>query len=366
MEKLKAVLKEFGIVGVKKIAPFGTGLINSTYKVDSAKMGSFLLQKLNLVALPNIERVLLNIEAVGEYLKGLGEPCLLLQKTKSGKLCVNDGEGFVYRVYPFIENSVSYDFSCDPKVIFEVAYGFGRFDKLVKGIKSGAVKISDEHFHDSEYKYQQFKIAVQKDLAGRKKDAEAEILEAENLILYAKSKGVDLFKISSLMKAKKLEVQVVHNDTKLNNCLLDNNNNYLCVVDLDTCMPGLVINDFADGVRYIANCATEDEEDLSKVGVNLSSYSAFAEGFFKGLDYQITSSERELLATSVISIAFELGCRFLADYLNGDVFFRVSDSRPKLNLIRARVQFAYCKALIDNLQKEEDIIKQALTKAGKP
>lgn len=364
MENLEQILNEFEITNVTQIVPFGAGLINRTYKVGTENLGSFLLQKLNSVALPNIDKVLQNIEAVGNYLKSINEKCLFLRKTKSGQNSIKDADGFVYRVYPFIENSVSYDFSRDENIIFQVAYGFGRFDRLVRGIEDGKVVVSDEHFHDTLYKYEHFKNAVKSDRCGRVSEIQNEILEADNIIRYAKQKGIDIFQISKLRDSRKLKTQVVHNDTKLNNCLLDENNKYLCVVDLDTCMPGLVINDFADGIRYIANLATEDEENLDKVGVNFASYKAFTSGFFKGLNYEIDELERQLLSTSPIAIAFELGCRFLEDYINGDVFFKVDLLRPNLNLIRARVQFRYCKALIDNLPKEKEIIEKVFSDKG--
>lgn len=354
MDTLKSVLKDFGIENVQNITPFGSGLINSSFKVVAENGKSYLLQKLNAVALTNIDIVLQNIENIGEFLMTKNETCLKLFKTKNGENCIKSG-GSVYRLYPFIENSRSYDFSTSFKVISEVAFGFGRFDRILKDLPEGKVKISDEGFHNTRLKFEILKQAIQENRAKRLAKLQPEIEGVNDLLEFAKSKNIDLFEISNLMERGALPIQVVHNDTKLNNCLLDGEDNYLCVVDLDTAMPGLVMNDFGDGIRYIANKTTEDDENLQNVGVNLSSYEAFTRGFLKGLGQNLTKEEERLFVLSPISIAFELGCRFLTDYLNGDIFFKVEEDRKELNLIRARVQFAYCKSLIENISEERVI-----------
>lgn len=350
------ILKKFGICDTKEIKPFGTGLINNSFKVLTKNGQVYLLQRLNSIALPKIDIVLKNIEVIGDFLTNLGENCLKLCKTTDGDNHITDADGFIWRVYPFIENSNSYDFTTNEKVISQVAYGFGRFDKLVKGIRDGAVKYSDDNFHNTREKYEGLIKATNENLANRLKEVENEVAIVQSLIELANTEGLNLFEICDKRNCGELKTQVVHNDTKLNNCLLDKDDNYLCVVDLDTAMPGLVINDYADGVRYIANTTTEDEEDLEKVDINFNSLKAYTFGFFSGLDFAITKEELELLPLSLCSIAFELGCRFLADYLNGDVFFKIEDTKPNLNLIRARVQFKLCSKFIENYAKIEGII----------
>ncbi len=358
MCNLEPILSQFGIEDIKEIKPFGSGLINMSFKVVSGDGKSYLLQKLNAVALPNIDIVLKNIENIGEFLSEKNERCLKLIKTLSGKNCIKGEDGSVYRVYPFMENSRSFDFSTDTKVISEIAYGFGRFDRLVRDIPEGLVQISDDDFHNTKSKFDKLNLAIKENRANRVQNIQKEISEIEKLLQFANAKNIDIFEISNKMENGELEKQVVHNDTKLNNCLLDENNNYLCVVDLDTAMPGLVLNDFGDGIRYIANKTQEDDENLENVGVNLKSFEAFTGGFLKGFGQKLTKEEVRLFTLSPICIAFELGCRFLTDYLNGDEFFKISSERPNLNLIRARVQFAYCKALIENYLDELKIIEK--------
>lgn len=358
MSSLEPILSQFGIEDIKEVKPFGSGLINMSYKVVSGDGKSYLLQKLNAVALPNIDIVLKNIENIGEFLSAKNERCLKLIKTLSGENCVKGENGSVFRVYPFIENSQSFDFSTDSKVISEIAYGFGRFDNLVRDIPEGLVQVSDDDFHNTKVKFNKLNLAIKENRAKRVQNIQKEISEIENLLGFAKTKNIDMFEISNKMENGELKKQVVHNDTKLNNCLLDENCNYLSVVDLDTAMPGLVLNDFGDGIRYIANKTQEDDENLQNVGVNLKSFEAFTSGFLMGLGRKLSKEEVRLFTLSPICIAFELGCRFLTDYLNGDTFFKVEEGRKELNLIRARVQFVYCKALIENLKEERAIFEK--------
>jgi hypothetical protein len=197
---------------------------------------------------------------------------------------------------------------------------------------------------------------------GRAKKATETIGWCRGLISKALAIGVDLFAVSKAKKNGELPIRVVHNDTKLNNVLLSKHTKkYLAVVDLDTCMPGTILNDFGDGIRSNANATTETEENLDKVRVDMKKFEAFTEGFLNGFGaINLEPIEQELLVTSCLAITFELGTRFLKDYLDGDIFFKVISSDKNFNLHRANVQFKLLEDMIEKYKEMQYIVSEKL------
>lgn len=358
---VKDILKIYGIEGFTSAKTFGSGNINETYKVVAGDK-SFLVQKMNGNALPDIYGALGNIECVTKHLLRKGENSLELLITKTNENHFIDGDGFVWRVYPFIENSYSVDVTDNCQVIEQIAFAFGRFDSLLRDLNPRKLSISDPYFHDTIQKYHDLEESISKDIKGRVKKANDTIAWCRGLISKALAIGVDLFAVSKAKKNGELPIRVVHNDTKLNNVLLSKETNkYLAVVDLDTCMPGTILNDFGDGVRSNANATTETEENLDRVRVDMKKFEAFTEGFLKGFgSINLDKLEQELLATSCLSITFELGTRFLKDYLDGDVFFKIISSNENFNLHRAKVQFKLLEDMIDKYKEMQYVIGEKL------
>ncbi|MBP3630390.1 MAG: aminoglycoside phosphotransferase family protein [Clostridia bacterium] len=354
---LMKVFNKFVGKGVKSISPLGKGNINYTYKVICEDGREYLLQKLNGNALPNIDACLHNIDVISEHIKAKGEVSLSLIKTSDGEVSYKDKEGFVWRLYPFFSGSVSVDETDDLELIEEIARGFGRFDNLLVDLDVKNVQVSDDNFHNTRQKYELLMKSIVEDSQNRVVEAIDEIEWTKRLVESCNDiTGIEIFKLSDELFGGELAKQVVHNDTKLNNVLLNAVNKVLCVVDLDTAMPGTILNDFADGVRFACNSASEEEYDISKVSFDLVKFEAFTKGFFDGYQIKLSKREKELLAIAPISIAFELGCRFFADFLNGDVFFRIVSEDKKFNLVRARVQFKLCENMLDNFESMKNIV----------
>ncbi len=355
--RLVEVFNRFVGENVKSVSPLGKGNINYTYKVVCEGGKEYLLQRLNGNALPNIDACLHNIDVISNHIKAMGEVSLSLIKTKDGEVSYKDNNGFVWRLYPFFSGSFSVDETDDLELIEEIARGFGHFDNLLVDLDVKNVQVSDDNFHNARQKYELLMKAIVDDSQNRVVEAIDEIEWAKRLIESCKNKtGIEIFKLSDELFGGRLNKQVVHNDTKLNNALLDMNNKVLCVVDLDTAMPGTILNDFADGVRFACNSVCEEEYDISKVKFDLAKFEAFTKGFFGGIARKLDNLEKELVFVAPIAIAFELGCRFFADFLNGDVFFRIVSDDKNFNLVRARVQYKLCESMLENFKEMQTII----------
>lgn len=355
------VLKFFGVSGVQSYKLFGSGNINTTYLV-TAKDKRYLLQKMNRTAIPDIYGALNNIKIVTSHLSRKGERTLELVKTVNGEHSFEDSDGYVWRMYPFIENSISYDLTNDPKKIKEIAFAFGKFDSGLRDLDPSKLVVSDPLFHNTRDKYELLESAIQEDSVGRVKSAEKTITYCRSLISKALSMGIDLFAVVKAKEKGELPIRVVHNDTKLNNCLLSKTTGkYLAVIDLDTCMPSTILNDYGDGVRANTNATIEEEKDLKKVKIDLKKFEAFTTGFLDGFGaVNLTETEKNLLLTSCIAITFELGTRFLRDYLEGDRFFRIRSDDSKFNLQRANVQFKLMDDMLNHQSEMDKIIRNSL------
>ena len=316
--------------------PFGIGHIHDTYLVTTDCDEQYVLQRINHHIFKDIPALMTNIDLVTRYLaREENDPrrVLTLIKTKDGGLFFHDAEsdGY-YRVYRHITDSICLNRPETPMDLYRSGVAFGRFQRRLATFPATTLTETIERFHDTPNRYASLKDAVQKDTMGHAKQVKKEIEFA--LAREEKAGGM-----VGMHRRGELSTRVTHNDTKLNNVMLDaKTREALCVIDLDTVMPGLAGNDFGDAIRFGASTADEDEPDTAKVSLSIPLYEAFTKGFLSACGGSLTDNEIRTLPLGAKLMTLECGIRFLTDYLSGDVYFHVS--RPAQNLDRCRTQFA--------------------------
>ena len=329
---MEQVLQQFCLDGTPiSCEPLGNGHINRTFRVVCDNRKAYTLQRINRVAFRHPEELIENIDAVSRFIdrKQIGLECIRLCRAKDGrKYCIDD-QGEFWRAYNFISGGISLDMPRDRNDFYQAAVAFGKFQQALADFPAASLYETIPHFHDTIDRLRQFRAAIEADVCGRVKDVGPEI----DFLL---AREQELGTLCRMLAAGELPLRVTHNDTKLNNVLLDaQTRKALCVIDLDTVMPGFAANDFGDSIRFGASTAAEDETDLSKVTMSLDLYAAFAGAFLGACS--LTQPEIELLPMGAKLMTLECGVRFLTDYLQGDTYFRVH--RPGHNLDRTRTQF---------------------------
>ena len=349
---------------VADVARHGKGHINDTFcvvcKTPEGGTARFILQRLSQAAFPHPEEVMENFVGITSYLRREilaegGDPLretLSLVKTGDGADFVTDSEGRAWRLMPFIENAECYQ-SATPELFAASGRAFGRFQYMLRDYPARTLHETIPHFHDTESRFEQFLAALEADKMNRAEGVSPEI----QFILRRKADcGVAL----RALREGKLPLRVTHNDTKLNNILIDRDTHEgICIIDLDTTMPGLAINDFGDSIRFGANHCMEDEQDLTKVNFDISLYEVFTRGFLEGARGSLTSAELEYLPWGARLMTLECGIRFLTDYLDGDHYFHVS--HPRQNLDRARTQLK----LVKDMEEQFDAMGAVVAKYAK-
>lgn len=361
METINDILKKFSFAGeCVDCKDFGSGHINSTFLVtcnDNGKMRKYILQKVNSNVFSNVDKLMDNVFSVTSYLRdsireaGGDEARETLEyiKTVDNKKYYSAEDGSCYRAYAFVADTISYNSVESAELFKQSGIAFGRFQRLLADFPADTLFETIPNFHNTKHRYDtEFIPAVKNDLSGRKSASQKEIDFVAERESYC-SRLVDL------IAAGKLPLRVTHNDTKLNNVLFDTNSGKaICVIDLDTVMPGLALYDFGDSIRFGANTADEDEQDISKVKINLEYFKAYAEGFLSEAGESFNKAEIDNLAFSALLMTFECGMRFLTDYLNGDTYFKTA--YPEHNLVRARNQFALVADMEKHMAEMEAII----------
>ena len=321
---------------------YGQGHINDTFCIlcqpQEGDCVRFILQGLSSAAFPHPGELMENFIGITSYLKEKvtangGDPLretLSLVKTRDGKDFFTDSNGKVWRLTPFIENTDCFQ-SATPELFEASARAFGRFQYMLQGYPAETLHETIVKFHDTENRFEKFMAALEADKHGRAKDIQAEIQ-------FVLDRKADCSVALQALREGKLPLRVTHNDTKLNNILIDRDTHEgICVIDLDTTMPGLSINDFGDSIRFGANHSKEDEKDLSKVNFDIGLYEVYTRGFLEGAQGSLTEAELEYLPWGARLMTLECGIRFLTDYLDGDHYFRIH--YPEQNLDRCRTQF---------------------------
>ncbi|MDR1705794.1 MAG: aminoglycoside phosphotransferase family protein [Clostridiales bacterium] len=344
---------EGSLIGIKE---FGNGHINDTYLLEMTT-GKFVLQRINTYVFKDPLLLMRNIQSITEYLRERitrdgGDPdreTLNIIPAKDGKSWYAGHDGSFWRSYQFISDTTVFEAIERNEDFYECGLGFGRFQQLLSEYPAGNLFESIPNFHNTVRRFQAFKDAVSHDVCGRAAECAAEIA-------FAAEREEDVGLHVNLQRSGGLPLRVTHNDTKLNNVLIDiKTRKAVCVIDLDTVMPGLSVNDFGDAIRFGANTAAEDERDLSKVKLSLPLFESFTKGFLAGSGGTLTPAERDNLAAAARLMTFECGLRFLTDHLEGDVYFKIH--RENHNLDRARNQFA----LVRDMERKMDDMKRIVS-----
>ena len=323
-DRLKKIIGKFNIDGdIVSIRPINNGIINTTYVATLSDDNRYLLQRINTNIFKEPYRLMKNIENVTDFIKSndaKSKDNLTVIKTKEGAPLYVDKDEFshkgYYRMYNYITDSISYDKVDTPEIAYNTGKAFGHFQKVLKGYPMVLLEETIENFHNTKKRYADFLEAYRQDAVGRKQNAYKEICE-----IMSREDVCSI--IVDLLDKKKIPYRVTHNDTKVNNVLIDpKTNEPVAVIDLDTVMPGSGLYDYGDGIRSACSTALEDEKDLSKVSIDMEKFKAYTEGYLSEMALCLKPLEVENMANSVKIITLELAMRFLEDYLNGDTYFR--------------------------------------------
>jgi len=344
-----------------KAAPYGAGHINDTFLGEYDQEGRrvrYVHQRINRKVFPNPVAIMENIHRVVEHLRGkmASRPpvererrILTLVPARNGASFWTDDGGEIWRTYRFIEGARSLDVPESPRQVYEAARAFAGFQRMLMDLPGPPLGETIPHFHDTPRRLEALRTAISGDLRKRGTDARMEI----EFALGRQDLAVGLLR---LKEQGRLGERGVHNDTKLNNVLLDERTGEgLCVIDLDTVMPGLGPWDFGDLVRSAANPASEDERDLAQVKVDTTLFEAIARGYLEELGALLSEAERASLVLGAKVITLECGARFLTDHLEGDRYFKVA--RSGQNLDRCRVQFALLRSFEAQEEELERIVE---------
>lgn len=350
----QTVLAQFQLdAPVVSCEPHGCGHINKTYLVTTESGTLYILQQLSNRAFRNIDQLMSNVSSVSAYLrKQTNDPrrVLTLVHTIDGKPYYHHDTDSDWRVYVFITDSICLQSVETPQDFYESARAFGSFAQQLDGFPAETLYETIPNFHNTPDRYRIFKEVLAKDPMGRAKDVAAEIqfvLEREQ------AAGA----LVEQLNAGLLPLRVTHNDTKLNNVMLDKDTRKpLCVVDLDTTMPGLIAYDFGDSIRFGASTAAEDEKDLDKVWMDIALFRTYTEGFLSACP-GLTAQEKKSLSLGAKIITLECGLRFLTDYIDGDHYFSIH--YPEQNLDRCRTQFK----LVADMESKWDAMEKIVAEA---
>ena len=362
-QTLQEVLEAFDfgapVVGALR---YGCGHINDTFVVHTQPEDRccrrFILQRMSAAAFKRPDQLMENITGITNFLGreiethggDRSREAMEVIPPINGQSYYTDSQGGAWRVYPFVEGTVCHQAADTPDLFASSGRAFGRFQQLLKDYPAETLYETIPHFHDTEDRFAKFKAALKADKLGRAKDCQPEI----DFVL---AREADCSVALNALREGKLPLRVTHNDTKLNNVLMDEaTGEGVCIIDLDTVMPGLVIYDFGDSIRFGANHCAEDETDLSKVSLDVDLFSVYTAAFLEGTGGSLTNEEIAYLPWGAKLMTLECGIRFLTDYLAGDEYFHIS--REKHNLDRCRTQFKLVADMEARWAELEAIVRQ--------
>ncbi len=352
--EIKHIIKNFKYNGAyKNVDNLTSGLINSTYKLTYTYEGTdlaYVLQKINKFVFKDPDAIMNNIKQISDHINlhldkndpSYSRRYLQFIETTEGGYLYKDDNGDCWRSYVFIDNATAYNEITEPYIFYEVGKGFGEFQKRLVDFPAEALTDTIPNFHNTKQRFYDFVAAVAADKAGRVSRIEKEID-----FLFDRRKKMNA--IVDRLERGEIPVRVTHNDTKLNNVLIDNTTHKaICVIDLDTVMSGSSLYDYGDAIRYGASTASEDEADLSKITLDMELFRLFTKGFLSETADVFEKEEILSLPLGVEVMTCELAMRFLTDYINGDVYFKTNS--PEHNLIRARAQMR----LLEDIESKHD------------
>lgn len=340
--------------------PCGSGHIHDTFRIETSEpeCDDYLLQRLNNRIFKNIPQLQNNIERVTAHLinklrqvpgADIKRECLQLVPASNGKSWIQDKEGGYWRMYIYIKDHRSYDVVDTPGKAYEGGRAIGRFQSMLADMPGAPLFETIPFFHDISRRLETFERTVIADPVKRVSSVQEEIK-----MIRDRAEGMKI--ILRLGKEGRIPVRTTHNDTKFNNILLDENDRALCVIDLDTVMPGYVHYDFGDAIRTAANTAAEDEQDLSKINLDIRLYGAYAEGYLSETGSTLNAVEKEYLAFAPALITYTQAVRFLTDYIDGDNYFKIHHEHH--NLHRAKAQLRLVRSMEDQYGEMQRIIRE--------
>ncbi|MCD7957774.1 MAG: aminoglycoside phosphotransferase family protein [Lachnospiraceae bacterium] len=356
----KEIAPRFAFEGqLVECIPFGSGHINDTYRLTCQTEGGeqhYMLQRMNHGVFGDLAALMENVSGVITWLRkkiianGGDEKreTLNLVYTREGDSFIQDAEGEYWRAFLLIEQARTYDRVEDPEIFYQSALAFGRFQRMLSDYPAATLHETIPDFHNTVDRLSKFEAALKADSCGRAARVAAEtrfVLERRDLA----------HALSDRLADGSLPLRVTHNDTKLNNVMIDDQTGQaICVIDLDTVMPGLSAYDFGDSIRFGANTAAEDERDLSLVSCNMELFELYVKGYLEGCAGALTPDELDALPLGALLMTFECGMRFLTDYLEGDHYFKIH--REGHNLDRARSQLALLADMEKKLPLMQEIV----------
>ena len=359
--KLKNIVSQF--VGSDKnitVEPLGKGHINDSYKVV-ADNEEYVLQRVNHYIFKNVPELQDNIRRVTDHIRtklkekgiiDLHRRTLTIVPTLANDLFYKDDEGNYWRMYDFIKNGKSYD-EITPELAYRAGLAFGEFQKTLADLPGKPLFEIIPNFHNMESRLATFRQAVKDNKAGR-------LAEVSDLVAEIEARADEMCKAEQLHREGKLPKRTNHCDTKVNNVIFDENDQVLCVVDLDTVMPGYVLSDFGDFIRTGANTGAEDDKNLDNISVNLAIFEGYTKGYLENAASFLTDIEIENLAFGAKLLTYMQTVRFFADYLDGDLYYKTA--YPEHNLVRTKAQFKLLQSLEENFEKMQEIVRKAAAK----
>ena len=363
---IEKILINYNIRGeLLKIDINNSGNINKTYIatfLDNDNEKKYLIQKINTTVFTEPYKLMKNIEGVTSFIKKQSKiiednlhKTLEIVKTKNGEpLCKVMPENEYYRIYKFIDNAVSYDQSVDSKVVFNTGKAFGNFQRMLSNYPMNKLEETIKDFHNTPKRLKAF-------LNDIKIDSKKRAIEVAKEIVFIIQREDICSLIMDKLGTDEIPFRVTHNDTKVNNVLMNKDNGeFLAVIDLDTVMPGSLLFDYGDGIRSTASNAREDETNLDEVYINLDLFKAYTDGYMSEMAPYLTEEELLLMAESIRIITLELAMRFLNDYINGDTYFKIEYERH--NLDRAINQLKLVTDIEDKLDYMTNYIRESYKK----
>ncbi len=333
-----------------------SGHINETFLITTDTGSLYILQWINQYVFPNVNAIMNNMSAISTYLRQHEQGRMAMIQyidTLDGHSYYDDGQGGAWRIYRFVENSICLQYPRTKQDFYECARAFGHFQYALRDFPAEQLEETIVDFHNTVNRYRLLRKAVEENLSGR-----AEQVGEELAFVLAREERACL--LHRMRLEGKLPVRATHNDTKINNVLLDKDTRKaICVIDLDTVMPGLSVYDFGDAIRFGASTAAEDEKDLSKVSLDLELFRTFAQGFTDACP-SLTRQEIAMLPQGAYTMTLECGMRFLTDYIDGDRYF--ATDRPGQNLDRCRTQFKLVQDMEAKWGDMQQVIAEVIDK----
>ena len=345
MENLIEIVSKFEIhEKIADVKPMGEGLINDTYKVfvSGCDKPKYVLQRINNAIFQDVDMLMDNINKVTEHIRKKGKNTLRFLKTDVGNSYYCDGEKY-WRVMVFVPDSITYQ-AVTPEYSYIAGKSFGEFESLLSDMKEPLGEIIPD-FHNIEFRLKQLREAVAEDRVGRVKEVQYYLDE-----IFKREEKMTLGE--RLFREGKLPKRICHCDTKVNNMLFDKEGNVLCIIDLDTVMPSFVFSDYGDFLRTAANTGAEDDQNFDNIDFNMEIFKAFTRGYLEGTKGFLLPIEKENLPYAAMLFPYMQTVRFLADYINGDTYYKIK--YPEHNLVRTKAQWR----LFEKAEEKEELMKK--------